>query len=1823
MDNNTYTASNNTATFTTTNVAGCDSVITLDLTVNYSNTGIDEQTACDSYTWINNTTYTASNNTATYTLTNVAGCDSVVTLNLTVNYSNTGIDEQTACDEFTWMDNNTYTASNNTATYTLTNLYGCDSVVTLNLTVNYSTASTDVQTACDEFTWMDNNTYTASNNTATFTTTNLAGCDSVITLDLTVNYSTTAIDEQMACDEYEWMDGETYTQSTDAPTFTTVNVAGCDSVITLNLTINYSTSIVDQQWGCESYTWMDDVTYTNSVSPIDSVTYVLTNAVNCDSVIFLDLTLNSIKTAIDSVTACDSFTWRDGITYNVSNNTATYTVENTDGCDSLLTLKLTILHSLSATDYVTTCDEYTWVDGITYTESNDTATYTATKMDGCDSVLHLTLVMNHSTTYTDRQLACESFTWIDGYTYIESNNTATYTTTNAAGCDSVITLDLTISHNTQVTDVQMGCDNFTWIDGNTYTSDVSPNDNVTFTLTNAAGCDSVVVLDLTMGNTAYTVDVQTACDEYTWRDGVTYTESNNTATYTVNNIGGCDSVITLNLTINNSNTGVDVQTACDEYTWIDGLTYTASNSTATFTLTNAAGCDSVVTLDLTVNYANASTDVQTACDEYTWIDGITYTESPVTYAPMVTLTNAAGCDSVVSLNLTINYSTTAVDAQTACDTYTWIDGIEYTASNSTATYTTTNVAGCDSVITLDLTINTSNTGVDVQTACDSYTWIDGIEYTASNNTATYTLTNVAGCDSVVTLDLTINTSNTGVDVQTACNSFAWIDGYTYIESNNTATYTLTNQYGCDSVVTLNLTLNHSNSATDVQTACDSYTWIDGVTYTESPVTYAPTYTLTNVAGCDSVVTLYLTINYSTAADDAQTACNSFTWIDGVTYTASTNTATYTLTNAAGCDSVVTLNLTILPNYTVSFNANGGNGTMNGLTVCSGQSAQLPANTFTNAGYFFQGWATVADGQVVYTDGATVTVNGDMNLYAVWEATCTDVLVSTSAVACDSYAWRNVIYQAGGIYYDTVNNAILGGCDSVYQLMLTINNSTAAVVTQRACDTYTWIDGVTYTASTNTSSYTLTNAAGCDSVVTLHLTIVNSTASIFAATACDTYTWNGVTYTASTNTPTFTTVNADGCDSVVTLHLTINNSTSSIVTATACDSYTWHGTTYTETPVTYLPTYTTTNAAGCDSVITLYLTINHSTASTVSATACDSYTWHGVNYTASTNTPTYTTTNAAGCDSVVTLNLTINHSTASIVNATACDSYTWHGTTYTASTNNASYTTTNAAGCDSVVTLHLTINNSTASVVTVAACESYTWHGTTYTASTNTPTYTTTNAAGCDHVENLHLTINHSTSSNVTVAACDSYTWHGTTYTESPVTYVPTYTTTNAAGCDSVVYLYLTINNSSTSVDMVTACDTYTWHGVTYTASTTNATYTTINAAGCDSVVTLSLLVNHSSATLDVETACDEFTWMNGTTYTASTNTATYVLTNAEGCDSTITLNLTINHSTAYIDNQTACDSYTWIDGVTYTEMPVTYAPTYTTTNAAGCDSVITLNLTMNYSVREVVNVTACDSYEWEGATYTQSGVFEHQYTAANGCDSTAVLNLTVNYTTYSFDTVQGSGSFTWIDGNTYTVGDTTVIFVIANAAGCDSVMSVHIIVIEDKPIPQIVAYNNRVLMVVHNYDSVYVDYDAYQWYRDGEAIEGATEDFFNNDDNSPLKGCYYVMVPIDNQMSSWVMSNILCFGDQGIDDVEAQEVSLTVAPNPVRRGQMVRIETSLDDEQLRGAQLVIYDMRGAKMYEQPMEQSVHMLNVTFPSGTYIVRLRTAQGIETVKKFVVK
>lgn len=86
------------------------------------------------------------------------------------------------------------------------------------------------------------------------------------------------------------------------------------------------------------------------------------------------------------------------------------------------------------------------------------------------------------------------------------------------------------------------------------------------------------------------------------------------------------------------------------------------------------------------------------------------------------------------------------------------------------------------IFTQTLSQCVNSTGTDVVSACNNYTWIDGKTYTASNDTATYLLVNHAGCDSIVTLHLTINTVDISVGkagtilTSNAANaSYQWLD----------------------------------------------------------------------------------------------------------------------------------------------------------------------------------------------------------------------------------------------------------------------------------------------------------------------------------------------------------------------------------------------------------------------------------------------------------------------------------------------------------------------------------------------------------------------------------------------------------------------------------------------------------------------------------------------------------------------------------------------------------------------------------------------------------------------------------------------------------------------------------------------------------------------------------------------------------------------------------------------------------------------------------------------------------------------------------------
>lgn len=97
-------------------------------------------------------------------------------------------------------------------------------------------------------------------------------------------------------------------------------------------------------------------------------------------------------------------------------------------------------------------------------------------------------------------------------------------------------------------------------------------------------------------------------------------------------------------------------------------------------------------------------------------------------------------------------NTTSTITPTACETYTAPDGMIYTASGS-YTAVIPNSQGCDSTITVDLTINNATTSTIADSGCDSLV-INGMTYTFSG-TYTQTLTNAAGCDSTITLTLDI------------------------------------------------------------------------------------------------------------------------------------------------------------------------------------------------------------------------------------------------------------------------------------------------------------------------------------------------------------------------------------------------------------------------------------------------------------------------------------------------------------------------------------------------------------------------------------------------------------------------------------------------------------------------------------------------------------------------------------------------------------------------------------------------------------------------------------------------------------------------------------------------------------------------------------------------------------------------------------------------------------------------------------------------------------------------------------------------------------
>ena len=540
--------------YTTTNSAGCDSIAILVLTISSNSSSTTNISKCPSqlpYSW-NGSNYALAG-TYSYTTTNSVGCDSVAILILTVLQNSSSSISITKCqNQLPYFWNGTNYMTSGTYSFTTTNSKGCDSVAVLHLTTLPVSNSNTSYSVCSNqlpYSWNGNNY--SSNGSYTFSTTNSAGCDSIAVLFLTVKDTSSSISNVSVCSSqlpYNW-NGSDYSTA-GIYSFVTTNANGCDSMASLSLTILATTTNSENISLCSNqlpYLWHGTNYTTEGI-----YTFTSQNAVGCDSVEILNLqigyTISSEKT--DAICANQlPYTW-NGNNYTAS-GTYSYTINSSNGCDSVAILSLTVLDTSSSSTQVSICSgqvPYFW-NGMNYSSSG-TYTFISTNAAGCDSFAVLLLTVKNTTSSTSNVIRCSNqlpYSW-NGTNY-SSTGTYTYIATNAAGCDSFAVLKLTVINTSSSTTNVTRCNNqlpYLWNGAN-----YNIAGTYSFTTTNSIGCDSVATLVFSVTTTSSSTTNANRCTNqlpYSW-NGTNYSTAG-TYSYTTINSNGCDSIAILNLTIN-------------------------------------------------------------------------------------------------------------------------------------------------------------------------------------------------------------------------------------------------------------------------------------------------------------------------------------------------------------------------------------------------------------------------------------------------------------------------------------------------------------------------------------------------------------------------------------------------------------------------------------------------------------------------------------------------------------------------------------------------------------------------------------------------------------------------------------------------------------------------------------------------------------------------------------------------------------------------------------------------------------------------------------------------------------------------------------------------------------------------------------------------------------------------------------------------------------------------------------------------------------------------------------------------------------------------
>ncbi len=816
---------------------GCDSLITLTLKVNPTYHFYRSLTICDDQLPLSygDSIFPIGTVTGNYPIhfTLPTGCDSLIQLALTVHPTYKHFDTLTLCDSdfpFNYGDS-TFKVGTVSGTYPIhfTLPTGCDSLVTLTLKVHPTYKHYDTLTICDSdlpFNYGDSTfkVGTVSGNYPVHFTLP-TGCDSLINLTLNVNPTYSLYDTLVVCNgDVPYTYGDSILNVSGNYRVVFSSSKGCDSIVFLNFNV-FNCESVDVVGICDSelpYAYGDSIFNASGIYLVNFKTYL-----GLDSVVALTLHVYSTYNHFDTLNVCNSefpIMYGDS-TISIGGN---YTIEFASiyGCDSTIDLAVYTLPSYNLFDTVSICDgelPYTYSDSLLV--SAGSYTFTLTTIEGCDSIIHLTLLVYPTYNNWDTLTICSGelpYQYGDSIFAVGSvSGTYPVHFTLPTGCDSLINLTLIINNSYLHTDTVAICYGdlpFTYGDSVFAVGSTSGDYSIIFTL--PTGCDSIILLTLNIFNCQSTNIVDICSNELPFNYGDSTFYAAGIYQVVFQSHSGLDSVVTLTLRVHNNYNYYDTVSICNsEFPYTYGDTVITTSGDYIISLLSSYGCDSIINLTLLTLPSYAIYDTIIICDNqfpYTYGDTIITTSGDY----IISLLSSYGCDSIINLTLLTLPSYAIYDTIDICDNqlpYTYGDSI-YNDFGDYDIFLKTEY-GCDSITHLHLLSLSSYVYSDTLSICSNelpYTYGDTIfDIGTMNGDYIIYLTSINGCDSVVNLNLSIYPISEESIYAKICESeLPYYFAGKEFDSGGTYEIVLVSIDGCDSIINLYLTVKNAPIAPD-------------------------------------------------------------------------------------------------------------------------------------------------------------------------------------------------------------------------------------------------------------------------------------------------------------------------------------------------------------------------------------------------------------------------------------------------------------------------------------------------------------------------------------------------------------------------------------------------------------------------------------------------------------------------------------------------------------------------------------------------------------------------------------------------------------------------------------------------------------------------------------------------------------------------------------------------------------------------------------------------------------------------------------------------